>query len=190
MGEERKLELKDICGYLPYGLKALCTNEKSQDYGKPMLQSESCLSYLVRKTNIGEKCIILRPLSDIYRVILHNGERICPIVELARIHSRNYPHPDNPAPVVWRYDPCSREGDRCASGDCDGVENFMFTTTGGDDSDGYGFYVQMEEDGTFRTVNNQRLLWDYLDELKIDYRNLIENGLAVSVYDVKGMVYG
>ena len=110
--------------------------------------------------------------------------------ELARIHSRNYPHPNKPVPVRWTYNPCSGEGDRCMSGELDGIENFMFALTGGDDDAGWGFISQSEEDGTFHVVNNQRQLWDFLDELKIDYRNLIADGLAISVRDVKGVVYG
>ena len=37
---------------------------------------------------------------------------------------------------------------------------------------------------------NQVAFFDYLHELKIDYRGLIDAGLAVSTHDVDGVVYG
>ena len=66
---ERKLELKDICGYLPYGL---CFEDgiKLTEYG--ILSNLNYLTHLA---------IILRPLSDLYCAITHNGKEIVPIVE-------------------------------------------------------------------------------------------------------------
>ena len=189
MNEKRKLELRDFAGYLPYGLCGKNPRKPSYQFVEfeKVPINENLMFYLDERHGCR---IILRPLSDLHERIIHNGKEIIPIVELAKIYSRNYPHPHNPEPVDWKFNPCSSEGDQCATGDCEGMENFMFTMTGGDDDDGWGFYVQMEEDATFRAVNNQRLLWDYLDELKIDYRNLIDDGLAVSVHDIKGTVYG
>jgi len=51
-----------------------------------------------------------------------------------------------------------------------------------------GFYY-CDEDGNLLTIWNQYQLFDYLHELKIDYRGLIASGLAVSVYELKNNPY-
>jgi hypothetical protein len=77
----RTLELKDIFGYLPHELKVLINDEVH----------DALLTLGIRgnkqniSTNIDNGRPILRPLSDMYKPILHNGEEIIQIVECAKI---------------------------------------------------------------------------------------------------------
>jgi hypothetical protein len=50
------------------------------------------------------------------------------------------------------------------------------------------FFNTGGDDNNFE-VKNQYLIFDYLHELKIDYRGLIDAGLAVSVYDLETNPY-
>jgi len=73
----KKLELKDIAGYLPYRL---------------LMFKDSCTSLSLTPLNyttlveIEERKPILRPMSDLYKPCLEDGK--IPIVELARIAFR------------------------------------------------------------------------------------------------------
>ena len=89
---ERKLELKDIAGYLPYELKVrhgrMCDDGK---YHETVRKFGSNDFVYLRDGNdiIGkfDKIIpILRPLSDLYKPIMHNGKEIVPIVEFCKAH--------------------------------------------------------------------------------------------------------
>lgn len=71
----KTLELKDICGYVPYGLKYLYEGNtigdvRIQDY-KTTIDSLLCLNFIIKP--------ILRPMSDITEEITHEGERFVPI---------------------------------------------------------------------------------------------------------------
>ena len=82
----KTLELKDICGYLPYGLKFLSDyfstpheivsidlTDKTADF------SNNC-GYTNK--SLGEVKPILRPMSDLTTEITHRGEKFVPMVEL------------------------------------------------------------------------------------------------------------
>jgi hypothetical protein len=84
------LELKDVIGYIPYGLK-LCNSKEFIEYitdavgcsdGNLNFRSE----YGICKKVDGDKVNpILRPLSDLYKTITHNGKNIVPIIECSKI---------------------------------------------------------------------------------------------------------
>ncbi|MDR2207144.1 MAG: hypothetical protein LBE36_13430 [Flavobacteriaceae bacterium] len=85
---ERKLELQEISGYLPYGLKLtmpivngvynICQyNFKSQ---KVNVYSDEHSAF-----SLSGYLAILRPLSDLYKPIQHNGKEEIPIVECGKI---------------------------------------------------------------------------------------------------------
>lgn len=79
----KTLELKDICGYLPYGLKFL-----SDYFSTP---HEIVSIYLTDNTadfsnncgytnkSLGEVKPILRPMSDLTKEITHRGEKFVPL---------------------------------------------------------------------------------------------------------------
>ncbi len=174
---KRELELKDIAGYLPYNLNLYVSHDLSKSVFmsgfNPFLRSINSMDVRRRKyviegaigVNMDEYKIILRPFSDLYKTIQHKGKEIIPIVELARI---NCPHLD------WKFD----ENRDCAIEYGESRITFVF------DFDGY-FTMVAEYDKTaqmpnqFMPVVNQCQLFDFLHELKIDYRGLIYAGLAV-----------
>ena len=139
---ERKLELKDIAGYLPYKPCFINNLSSNKNYYYGYSNVIELINYFT---------ISLRPLSDLYRTITHDGKEIVPIVELAKI-----------------------EG-------C-GEDEIKYN------KDTFGFYC-CDEEGNWLTVYNQYQLFDYLHYLKIDYRGLIESGLAISVYDLEDNPY-
>ncbi|MCL2650296.1 MAG: hypothetical protein FWD60_04615, partial [Candidatus Azobacteroides sp.] len=128
------------------------------------LYSFKSVEYIITQKGTQENKPILRPLSDLYRTITHNGKEIVPIVELAKISFPN----------------CEWEKNK----NIDSAESKNGTFF----YDYYkGFYYRYK--GGISDVYNQYQLFDYLHELKIDYRGLIESGLAVSVYDLEDNPY-
>lgn len=78
----KTLELKDICGYLPYGLKYQWTNMKSVrlismtdevDYSSQHSLS-TAWEWMVHR----QARPILRPMSDLTKEITHKGEKFVP----------------------------------------------------------------------------------------------------------------
>ena len=161
--ETRKLELKDIAGYLPYGLWCCYDTE---DMSVEELGGVSPEHWLDKFGSVID-CIdeeikpILRPISDLYKTITHNGKEIIPIVELAKTVIST---------VDWKI-----EKTDCTEVTTCRCKSFMF------DLIGNGFHLYNGK--TPLGISNQYQLFDYLHELKIDYRGLIDAGLAISVYD-------
>jgi hypothetical protein len=113
---------------------------------------------------------ILLPLSDLYKIITHNGKEIIPIVELAKISFGN--------------DFDFRLFDK----------NAQFKGNG--DNIHFWYSEKFNAFGAFRTkegihlpIQNQYELFDYLHELKIDYRGLIDAGLAIDVNTLENNPY-
>ena len=169
---ERKLELKDIAGYLPHGLK-IDLAQKSEYLGIKTVTGANVDKNTINKFRDGitvwcygsgynEKVFqfkpILRPLSDLSRTITYNGKEIVPIVELAKI-------------VCLDIDEYKIEiyPQRLST------PNYLFGFNRN------SFYILVRKTGNNIFYENQYQLFDYLHELKIDYRGLIDAGLAVDV---------
>jgi hypothetical protein len=125
---KRKLEMKDIVGYLPHHLQGFCCdlteNGKLYPYGSILYYGfYSADVYLLFNDKVKP---VLRPLSDLYKTITHNGTEIVPFEEI----KENLHIPEG----CWHLD---------------------------------------ERLDIFYTP------FDYLNELKIDYRGLIDAGLAI-----------
>ena len=172
---ERKLTLRDICGYIPNRLAI--RNESSYDIVIG-IENDKVISWFMdtkqfeNYANIEDVKPILRPLPDLYRTIAHNRKEIVPIVELAKIHNQS---------VEWVCDyPKGEEYLRIAYKKNNPHVWFDYSDFGF--RCGYGSYG-------IDDVFNQYQLFDYLHELKVDFRNLIESGLAVSVYDLENNPY-
>jgi len=185
-----KLEFTDIAGNLPHGLKMCEVTEDGftlitqitgiqslQNWrhvfldhddrvaikdGKVVELEYSSGGYSAELGNFSKP--ILRPVSDLYETIKHNGEEIIPIVELAKIHDAR--------PQEWELNSLA---DRAQL-----VEHKMVYFFFGSDADFHS--------GSSR-IGNQPALWDFMHELKIDYRGLIGAGLAISVHDIPIPVY-
>ena len=75
----KTLELKDICGYLPYGLMQKHYN----DVCSFTIATQSCMGKDVfHEMPIRFGKPILRPMSDLTKEITHRGEKFVPMVEL------------------------------------------------------------------------------------------------------------
>lgn len=78
----RTLDLKDICGYVPHGLKYLYEGTtigdvRIQDY-KTTIDSLLCLNFIIKP--------LLRPMSDLTKEITHEGERFVPTLALDKLN--------------------------------------------------------------------------------------------------------
>ena len=165
--ETRELELKDIIGNIPHKLFCLCRGVEfcANEILNAHDNTEVIFSCNFEPVRIHEITPILRPLSDLYKTITHNGKEIIPIVELAKIYS--------PA-GNWYFHDLFKEA---LANDY----RFGYSSVNRCFSSKYKNYCN--------TVYNQYQLFDYLHELKIDYRGLIDAGLAISVYDLENNPY-
>ena len=169
---ERKLELKDIAGYLPYDLymeykgangihSGVCKILAADFDGVKVYGFDFWVFYRQIKP-------ILRPSSDLYRPVMHNGKEVVPIVELAKITRPSlyceFDKLNNTAVIEY-----SRDFYFCA------VErDFKFKSR----------HYKLEY-----PIKNQYQLFDYLHELKIDYRGLIDAGLAIDCNTMENNPY-
>jgi hypothetical protein len=172
----RKLELKDIVGYLPYTLKMLCdcngnqcewvgSNNKTKDSSTWILAHP----FTYEKLELFKP--ILRPLSDLIKPCLTNGD--VPIVELAKLAGcstdRKYKVPYKK--TVQIGDGISDNYCVCFIKDKD-IITFQYTND-------YGF--ECIDDTDISSVGNQVALFDKLNEWHFDYRGLIEAELAIDI---------
>ena len=173
---ERKLELKDIAGYLPYKMQ-MKLSRKVIWYPnlneKPVIKECDATLTIDLLSDIKSGMLdsmakfipILRPISDLYKEITNNGsEPFIPIVELAEIV---YPHSG------WNF---NNSRGYAYNGRNNGT-NWLFKYIDG--------YFSLMENFKDTNITNQYQLFDKLNEWKIDYRGLIDAGLAVSVYDLE-----
>lgn len=177
---KRKLTTKDIAGYFPYGLyvvtedksapmfhvmelqrPALMTLEPCEENGATIFSDDDYGIIDLTIEDVSNVCPILRPLSDLYKQIIHNSESFIPIVRLAEIT-----FPDEAPWTVGKGETS-----------CVAKSGELFHY---DD----GFY-SYESDGRDLYVCPQTPLFDLLNEWKIDYRGLINAGLAVDVNGLK-----
>ena len=180
MTMNRKLELKDIAGYIPYGLYIAGKDNEYPQSGIVDGLTKFRDRVMVYCEDDGEACEfymheffpVLRPLSDLYRTIIHNGKEIIPIIECLKI---------------------SHERMRNAYGfEVDKIEsNRIHFGYGSDNCDWVTFWYDAKECSfkSFWDVPNQYKLFDYLHELKLDYRGLVDAKLAVSCYDLETNPY-
>ena len=169
---KRELTLTDIAGYLPYGLKI---QDEDQDIWtiRQLGNADPCVDGDVGLifddggyeyyTYIDDIRPVLRPMSDLYVEITdkdyNNGNPFVPLVELAKARHPNFDHYNFYATEQLVF--CSIDSDFDNYTEC---------------YDYYGDRLSFAE-------------FDLLHRLKLDYRGLIDTGLAVSVYDLKRNPY-
>ena len=148
---EQKIELKDIAGYLPYGL----LNYNKKDLYTLVTIGNSCIGGKYSLClNDGIKPI-LRPISDLYKEIEHNGLKEVPIVELAKISE---PKRDWDK-FEWKLkNSIAYKGRLYFEFDKHNVR-FIYS-------------------GLYSTSNYDKL-FDYLHSRMFDYRGLIDKGLSI-----------
>ena len=172
--ENRELKSKDMVGYLP-DLKVLyfCGDRLDNAAGDIISVSAGMVNVKFEEgkpsSPLGFSNIkpILRPLSDLYRTITHNGEEDIPIVSLAKIAFQYLPD--------WAI-----KGNKAVYYNQYGNIEFYY--------DDRAFKAYRHDEG-FLAYINQYHLFDYLHELKIDYRGLIDAGLVISVHDLSENPY-
>jgi len=172
---ERKLELKDIAGYLPHGLK-IDLAQKSEYLGIKTVTGANVDKNTINKFRDGitiwcygsgynEKVFqfkpILRPLSSIYCTITHNRKEIVPLIEIANMVVMG---------CEWLLEGC--KDNRCVRF----ANNYLVFKNGS-----FSYFQRIGKETFVFDIKNQYQLFDYLHELKIDYRGLIEKGLAIDV---------
>lgn len=146
------LEFKDVIGYFPYNMIWLDKKDKVK-YSTAI--SDKLAWFLHEYTPA------LRPISDLYKTIKHREKEIIPLVELARIA-----FPDR----KWDDEIKIMDG--------------LFWVS---DYNGYSFefikgdFMARTDEGEFCFVDNKYKLFDFIHELRIDYRGLINWGLAVDI---------
>ena len=151
-----KLELKHVVGYLPYKLKMISYN----DFVSPSIRELRVDGF---QFMIDTRKPILRPLSDLIKEIEINGEKIVPIIELAKLTHIKDNH--------------IAEISQSVKGECDGVKySFGFYN---------GSFWMRRLRGKKWVVNDvfsQDELFEKLDEWHFDWRyDLIKNELAIDI---------
>lgn len=157
-----KLELKHLAGYLPYGL--------IWDYvGLELLE----MNGISKETVWTDKGVynwtkhpdfptaltpILRPLRLLTEEIIHEGEKIVPMVELSKIIGLQLDG--------YSFDNVESHCEVYTWGDCFGY----------DLKDRFFYYIQYDD---INYVKNQDKLWQKMYELKFDINDLIGSGLAL-----------
>jgi hypothetical protein len=163
----KTLQLKDIAGNLPHKLLGQWINPKlngdTNYYGHIVHIGLASVEYYI--LNNDDIKPILYPPSDMYKPYIHSGEEIIPIVELAKLACQfsNFKwklekNNGNPMAVCGNYGFFYSEVNHC--------------------------FVEQSNIAVSKICDIKYDLFDFLNELKIDYRGLIQDGLALSVYDL------
>lgn len=79
----KTLELKDICGYLPYGL---VFQDKGRGVYLQLVNLLSAQKLIDKSHDYTEVGPILRPMSDLTKEITHRGEKFVPLLALDKLN--------------------------------------------------------------------------------------------------------
>lgn len=161
----KTLELKDICGYLPYGLRIM-RSPTNVPVVAELLDIRKDFTIL-GAGHIGTYRVVLRPMSDLTKGIIHRGEKFVPLVELAKIALRDA--------IAKRY---YNDVDFVIKNDyveIHGHYKFRYTHRGSFEM------CRTISDFDELTCLHQCEIFDKLDAWMFDYRGLISAGLAIDV---------
>ena len=177
-----RLELKHISPYHPYKLMIMWDNGEAESYQKPL---ESLHSFLENPLGNSKHKPILRPLSDLIKVINTNSDQFCPIFKLQEIEQGNWDGEEFlPRELEGIQEYGIREGDSPVLymewiDKLRQTQSFSF-------KDGDFSRVWLRDKKRFGGlenlgVNNQRLLFEKMFEWHFDVFGLIEKGLAIDI---------
>lgn len=173
---ENKLELKDICGYLPYGLLIKTFNgirTLSAGHHEFHVSVNYVLSYNHNKP-------LLRPLSDLSKEIEHNVEKFTPLINLLELASKK-PHSVNiiscKSVIVPGKYPVKYSTSELKYSESTTICDFSYTS----ESRSFRHFNETTFDNIF--INNQLDLFHKLYEWHFDINGLIEKGLALNIND-------
>lgn len=173
-----KLELKNLAPYLPYSLKFYVDMfEFTEGNSKPEMRLLTMGNDVTMCLKYGKP--ILRPLSDLTKETLHNGEKVIPLIEIAKIISFY---------EIEKIESYSKSGDAViyfidSKGFKRGVDIFL-------SPEGYlqyNFYTRNEkwaEDWTSLRIDHLRVT-NQLLEWHFDVFGLIDAGLAIDINTIE-----
>lgn len=181
-----KLEIKHLAPYLPYDLKEI--NYTAKKHGlieTPLIGVVNANNILTFVDGKAEGKILLRPLTDLFKEIEHNGEKFIPIREIFRMqpfvgYAEEYElsdwyirfydwHKVKDEENYWQLDFYS------GIDDMTGFDNFTFKLTRHDKG----------ESPTVAPILNQLMLFEKLFEWHFDVYGLIGKGLAININEIK-----
>jgi len=163
-----KLELKHLAPYLPYGLKMIAPHSRRKGgfYHSPILLKSHNISYAIRYKPI------LHPLSDLIKEIEVGGERIVPIVELAKISDSDFLKIDSLKSNYGLFGVKYYDTD-------DNICVFAYH------SNNHSFAESYFSENIISISLHQLELFQKLFEWHFDVFGLIENGLAIDANSLK-----
>lgn len=160
-----KLELKHLTGYIdPNGLES----NKGLIVGSILPDAVWTEGHPRNIEFIGDVKPILRPLRLLTEEIIHGGEKIVPIVELAKMNDEDFTY------SIHVQTKCSESVFGVKYIDCAGLECvFAYRSSSID------FGLHTVSDKRFHQICNTFYLYQKLFEWKFDIYNLIDSGLAI-----------
>lgn len=161
-----QLELKEIVGYLPYGLKIQGFHRPGEMVLDSFEQFKVKDSITVSQTLIGGKPI-LRQLSDLTKEIEVNGDKFVPILELAKVSDTYY---------KWQID--NRSLFHCSAFCKIDGHKYRFSIN---HNGHHIFSLNTSLNGGFIQTNNPHKVVEKLYEWHFDIHNLINRGLAIDI---------
>lgn len=180
METHRKLKLNGILSYLPYGLKFI-----KQDTGIVVTaigcdmgmngEIYFCFDHIknpegLSGANIGGNIMpLLRPMSDIGKPMMHNGEEIVPLVELLKISASDMIERGD-----WKVDDFEVVGDEV---------RFLYLIFRHVADGVFGWRYDFDTNGT-RVARGQSEMRELLHQLHFDYYGFIDLGLARNINEI------
>lgn len=171
---ENKLTIEHLAAYLPYGLKIKVIDTSFYKYDiitlsdKGDLSNIGGISYVIDEPQDFKP--ILRPLDHLTKKIEHNGERLIPIVELAKI-AENDNWQDSEVRIK------SSEKTHGMGWTKDGIR-YVFAYS----AEHNGFYLQSVPYKQL-IIANQHKLFQMMFSWKFDVFGLLESNLALPIED-------
>lgn len=165
----RKLELKDIAGYLPYGLKVRSESGNIWTINTGLMFINSQDNLLPLRYGMNDTPL-LRPMDDLIKWKLDNGE--APLVSIAKLSLYDADDED-----FWK--------DSIKYGKTE-YGSYIIN----DKNSKYVIFILNPEnmyisacDDEEHGVANPHLIFDFLHQHMFDYRGLIKDGLALNIND-------
>lgn len=170
----KNLELKDICSYLPYGLKCKYSDEDTIWTIDPLAgetNHDGSILQIFHLTESDGSCQpYLRPMSDLTKEITHKGETFVPIVELGKLCGYDKLEKYEEDAIItygWR--------------DCNGDDYSGYTFSWYEKDRCFAIWGEEIEGEPYYLTNTVLSVYDKLSEWMFDFHGLIDADLALPV---------
>lgn len=176
---KRHIELKDIVSYLPYGLAGVIKSsffEGKEDHVDIHIDN---VSSLIESGRRGYLKPFLYPMSDLCKEIKFNGRKFYPIIELVKII-----YPDL---TLEKNFLCPlKDSAKWETGTI--LDHYQYRFQYFSNRFHLNTYHSVTGSDNTRSLNTLPL-YDKLNELKFDYRGLIDLGMAIDVNTLESNPY-